>query len=211
MSRRPLTEIAIPQGVRWIVLDAVGTLIRPRESVAQVYRQLGLDHGLDLAESLIATRFSAAISQADWSVASHEGQRQAWHAIVQSVFVEAGATTLPALFEALWDRFAQPSAWRVFDDVPPALRQWEKAGYALAIASNFDHRMPGVVAGLPELQPCQQLFWSSGVGVAKPDVRFFRHIETQLKATPAELLMIGDTHEMDILGARGAGWHAEPV
>ncbi len=211
MPRRPLTEIPIPAGVRWIVLDAVGTIICPRQPVAQVYRQVGLAHGQELDQSLIAERFRSSISQADWSVASHDAQRSAWRAIVQDVFREAPMARLPALFEELWDHFAQPASWRVFGDVPPALQRWGKDGHSLAIASNFDNRMPAVVAGLPELRPCQTLFWSSGIGFAKPDTRFFRHIERQLAASPTELLMIGDTHEMDIVGARRAGWHAEAV
>ncbi|WP_416440135.1 YjjG family noncanonical pyrimidine nucleotidase [Leeuwenhoekiella sp. A16] len=46
---------------------------------------------------------------------------------------------------------------------------------------------------------------SESVGVKKPDPKIFRYALEIAEATHAESVMIGDTYEADILGARGVG------
>jgi HAD superfamily hydrolase (TIGR01549 family) len=49
---------------------------------------------------------------------------------------------------------------------------------------------------------------SEEVGYAKPDVRIFQTALDRLKCTPEEAVVIGDSWENDILGARAAGIRA---
>ena len=81
----------------------------------------------------------------------------------------------------------------------------------IAIASNFDDRLPQILKGLRPLSGCQHVFWSSQIGFAKPDLRFFRYIERSLNLRPHQLLMIGDSEMADFGGARQAGWKATLV
>ena len=46
---------------------------------------------------------------------------------------------------------------------------------------------------------------SESVGVKKPDPKIFRYALEIAEATHVESVMIGDTYEADILGARGVG------
>ena len=46
---------------------------------------------------------------------------------------------------------------------------------------------------------------SEEVGYAKPDVRIFETALTRVECKPEETMMIGDSWENDILGARAAG------
>jgi putative hydrolase of the HAD superfamily len=43
--------------------------------------------------------------------------------------------------------------------------------------------------------------------LAKPDTAYFAHIEDELQADPATILLVDDMHE-NILAARGRGWQA---
>lgn len=46
---------------------------------------------------------------------------------------------------------------------------------------------------------------SSEVGVAKLDARIFRMVCTALAVQPAEAIYLGDSYELDVQGALGAG------
>lgn len=53
----------------------------------------------------------------------------------------------------------------------------------------------------------ERIFAAGRMRVAKPDIAYFEHIETELGADPAEMLLVDDTHE-NILAARRRGWQA---
>ena len=194
--------------IRFAVFDLVGTLIHPQPSVADVYQRLGRDFGSSLSRDEIQQRFGPALAAADWSDASHLGQRETWRGIVYGVF------ELPAreaLFEALWDYFAAPSAWRLYDDAMPAIDALKQRGIFVAIGSNFDDRVENICEALGLTSAVDRLFWSSSLKCAKPNQRFFRGIEDQVNAQPDELLMVGDSLVNDIQPSRAAGWRATQI
>lgn len=49
---------------------------------------------------------------------------------------------------------------------------------------------------------------SGDVGVDKPDLRIFRHVEALTGRKPEELVYVGDSLTHDIIPARAAGWQA---
>lgn len=53
----------------------------------------------------------------------------------------------------------------------------------------------------------QSFFSSRDLGYEKPDIRFFLGILSALGCSPNECLMIGNSYEKDICGARNAGMH----
>ena len=46
---------------------------------------------------------------------------------------------------------------------------------------------------------------SSVLGIRKPDVKIFEFALKEMKSNPAESLFVGDSYEIDILGAENAG------
>ena len=52
------------------------------------------------------------------------------------------------------------------------------------------------------------LFFSCRIGSSKPDRTFFDHTAENIGADPNEILLIDD-HELNVEGARAAGWNAE--
>lgn len=80
-----------------------------------------------------------------------------------------------------------------------------------------DYRLHIITNGFPEvqhhkiahsgLQPYLDIIITSeGCGYSKPDPRIFKYALRKAKASPAESLMIGDDLQVDIVGAREAGW-----
>jgi FMN phosphatase YigB (HAD superfamily) len=52
------------------------------------------------------------------------------------------------------------------------------------------------------------VFTARELGSAKPELRFFRQIESVLARSPFQLVMIGDSYTVDVVGAKAAGWKA---
>ena len=201
--------------VRWVLFDAVGTLIYADPPVADVYEAAGRRFGSRLDARQIALQFRQALA-AEFGPAgdlrrpaTNEANELArWRRIVAAVFPDVTPVAADSLFDSLWQHFAQPTSWRPFPDVEPALRQLQQRGLQLGIASNFDGRLLEITAEMPELAPCEQVFVSSQVGFSKPDPRFFAAVAAQLAAPPSQILLVGDDGLADVQGARAAGWQA---
>jgi putative hydrolase of the HAD superfamily len=199
--------------IQGIVLDAVGTLIEPRPTVAEAYQCAATRQGVRLNADLIRRRFGSAVRSdetllpaATWET-SEATERDRWRRIVRLVLLEL--PDFERAFTELWDHFGQPTAWRLFEDVAPAIAVLQSAGVALVIGSNFDARLRHVIAGLPEIAELERaLVISSEVGVRKPDPRFFHVACDRLNCEPSTVLCIGDDMRNDVLAAREAGANA---
>ncbi|OJW05827.1 MAG: hypothetical protein BGO49_27060 [Planctomycetales bacterium 71-10] len=205
MNTRPKWE-----RIQGIVLDAVGTLIEPTPSVAMAYAAAAGRQGVELAPEVVRGRFRAAfkgdlVRGEDGPLSTDEGvERRRWREIVARVLPEVPD---PArAFDELWEHFARPENWRAFPDVSPALAAIHEAGLRVCIGSNFDARLHGVVAGLPELSSLvDAIVVSSEVGYRKPHAAFFRAACDRLGLPPDRVLSVGDDFENDVEGARRAG------
>ena len=51
------------------------------------------------------------------------------------------------------------------------------------------------------------MFISDVIGYQKPDVRAFQTIQKIMNLNPEETWFVGDTFEVDVVGAKNAGWH----
>jgi putative hydrolase of the HAD superfamily len=201
----------------WIAFDAVGTLIHPEPPVAVAYAEAAHRHGSLLTADDIRPRFHMAWGQsechdivgegsASWTVrqsTSEARERKRWRWIVQEVITDI--TDHDTCFEELWQHFARPSSWRCFPDVTETLMDLAAAGFRLAVASNFDQRLPPICANLPELKPIRLCVVSSAVGYRKPSPQFFAALSQVTGCPPDRLLMVGDDFDNDVAGARAAG------
>ncbi|UTR14434.1 HAD family hydrolase [Salipaludibacillus sp. LMS25] len=62
--------------------------------------------------------------------------------------------------------------------------------------------------GISHVFNCENIFISEEVGFAKPDKRFFKWVETELSVSSSKCVFVGDSWELDIVGAVDAGWEA---
>lgn len=196
------------KGCQWVVFDAVGTLIQPNPSVAAAYHSVASKHGTKLTVEEIGRRFRSAFRQSETdSFPGGPPQNMAWRTsdaieaarwnwIVRQVVTDVH--DLDACFRELWDHFAFPSSWHVFDDVGPTLQSLKDAGYGIAIASNFDSRLHSVCDGHAELQRIERRFVSSEVGFRKPSADFFEAVINRLECPSHQILMVGDEFEHDV-------------
>jgi putative hydrolase of the HAD superfamily len=204
----------------WIAFDAVGTLIHPDPPVAVAYAEAARRHGSSLTADDIRPRFrrvweesethdlagAAAQAATDPLATNEDRERQRWRWIVQQVIHDA--VNPDACFEELWRHFARPTSWSCFPDVDEALADLAVAGFRLAVASNFDQRLPPICANLPALKPIQLCVVSSAVGFRKPSPKFFAALSQATNCPADRLLMVGDDLENDVAGARASGLSA---
>ena len=199
-----------PEG---LLLDAMGTLIGLRQSVGHTYAALAAEHGLSVGAAAIDAVFPRIHRQAPPlafpgldGAALEAAERQWWAERIAAALAAAGLEEPlpPALADALFDRFAQADLWRVYDDVGEALKRWHRRGLRLAVVSNFDGRLIGLLRDLGLADWISVVVVSSAAGAAKPDPAPFAQALAQLGLSPGQAWHVGDSPE-DELGARAAG------
>ena len=111
-------------------------------------------------------------------------------------------------FPELYARFTDPATWRVFDDVLPALDRLRACGLKLGVISNWDNRLVPLLGNLGLGGCFDAIVVSCHVHSCKPERRIFRSAARRFSLIPSTILHVGDSWDMDILGARRAGFEA---
>lgn len=193
-----------PTELHAITFDVGGTLIQPQPSVGHVYAEVAAEHGFpDLAPELLNNRFKQA-----WkSCPAFDYTPAGWKRLVNETF-HGLIPSCDSFFAELYDRFAEASAWRVFDDVLSTLDDLASAGIRLAVISNWDDRLRVLLQRLQLHNSFETLVISCEVGFPKPSAVIFEHAAAKLGLPPASILHVGDSRELDFEGARRAGFQA---
>jgi putative hydrolase of the HAD superfamily len=194
--------------IRCVAFDAVGTLIYPSPPVARVYAETGRKFGSQLGEADVARRLRGAFQRprgedGDPHATSETREREFWRSIVDEVL--DGVTNPAACFEELFAWFGESRAWRLFDDIGDVLRDCRAAGLKIAVASNFDDRLNGVLDGLLPQGAIDVRVISSAVGYRKPSGKFYSALSKLTGCAPHEIVMVGDDWDADVIAARDAG------
>jgi putative hydrolase of the HAD superfamily len=205
-----LAASALLCDVRAVFFDAVGTLLHPEPSAAEVYAIVGQRFGSRLSAAEIAPRFAAAFRRqeefdADLLWRTTEAREVArWQTIVGEVLDDVSDPR--GCFAELFAHFSRSTAWRLEPDGGRIIARIAAQGFTLGIASNYDQRLRSVVRGVPELSPIAHLVISAEIGWRKPAPAFFAAMCRALSLPPDRLLLVGDDLENDYEGARQAGF-----
>jgi len=104
---------------------------------------------------------------------------------------------------ALWKRACAQT--RLFPDVSQVLGRLARR-FRLGLLSNtqsFDLEFPGL-----SVLPFHARLYSFELGALKPEPILFLGMAQRLELSPAELLMVGDNYQDDVLGAEAVGMQA---
>ena len=191
--------------IKAVTLDVGGTLIEPWPSVGHVYAEVAARHGLN---TFSAEQLNARFKQA-WRARKNFGySRHDWEELANEIFGPDSKPSSGIFFPELYDRFAEPAAWHLFADVVPALDALASREIKLAVISNWDERLRGLLHTLKLDRYFEAFAISCEVGFPKPSPVIFEHAAEKLGLPAASILHIGDSLEMDIDGARAAGFQA---
>ena len=203
--------------IRTVFWDAAGTLFELAEPVGQTYARIARQNGVLADPVELEQAFRRAWRSQGPPVPpaggpSEDDDRSWWRTLVERTFHD-GAKLVPEpavmdrLFDALYEHYALAEAWRLFDDVVPALEALS-GKFELHVLSNFDRRLLKVLSGLGIASYFATVTLSSVAGVSKPDARLFAHALKSAGAVAGTSLHVGDEMEADLKGALGAGMHA---
>lgn len=194
-------------GVAAILFDAGGTLIHidgERFCAAA---------GLPWEEAAFGTAEDAAVAAVQRWVQSNPASidRERLPLFLDTIL--AGLNVVPerrsTAARAVAAEHGRFNLWsRAYPDAPGALATLSRRGYRLAVVSNADGRVRGLLerAGLSPL--FELIVDSAEAGVEKPDPRIFLSATKRLRLEPAACAYVGDIYEIDIVGARRAGLEA---
>lgn len=199
-----------------VTFDATGTLFHcPR--LGEIYAESMRRHGLAIEPSRAAALIPVVWRELDCRAelgsdrfAAHpRGARGFWGDLLERLCALAGLPR-PSRFLAaeLYDRFGRGDAWELYPEVEGVLEELVGRGLRLAVVSNWDERLPGVLAGLGLADVFTSVVYSQRVGVEKPHPAIFRRALEELGVPAARTVHVGDRPRLDVEGAQALGMSA---
>ncbi len=197
-----------------VTFDAGNTLLCADPSPAEVYSQALSQHGRAVAPEIVAPVFAGAWAEMQrrtppgqdryGSVAG--GERAWWAAFLAEVLgrLDHDAPVEP-LLDDLYAAFARPDGWRVFPETRPTLQALLGKGVRLAVISNWDSRLPELLAELGLDSFFEVITVSAIEGVEKPNRLIFDRTLERLGMTAEGVIHVGDSPHEDYNGAADAG------
>jgi putative hydrolase of the HAD superfamily len=192
--------------VQAVTFDVGGTLIQPWPSVGHVYAEVAAKHGVkELSPASLNSNFATA-----WRARRNFNHTsEDWAALVDSTFAGMVETsTSQSFFPAIYQRFAEVDAWRIYEDVLPAFDALASKGILLAVVSNWDERLRPLLKQLRLESYLETIVVSSEVAFTKPSPVIFELAAQKLGVPPDQILHVGDSVREDWEGARSAGFEA---
>jgi putative hydrolase of the HAD superfamily len=199
---------------RLICFDAGFTLIEPIRTTAATLAAVLASAGIPLAEAALQRAWD--IADAWFLEEYHRPGNDTWTADerIQRTWLHHHSLMLHELgvddagqhlAEATIAAYAAPENWRPYPDVPAALDALRRPGRRIGVVSDWSSRLPALLDALGIGTRVDFVLTSATVGAAKPAPAFYHMALERAGVTPHQALMVGDSYEADVLGARAAG------
>lgn len=133
-----------------------------------------------------------------------------WREYFEALFLASGVAKerLPEIGRKIRELHHQRHLWtHIEPTTAPALDALAEAGYRMAVISNADGRVEGLLEEAGIRDRFEFVLDSEVEGVEKPDPEIFLRGCRRMGVDPSESLYVGDLYPVDILGSRRAGLH----
>jgi putative hydrolase of the HAD superfamily len=158
------------------------------------------------AEFLARNRLSRRVEEGAWGTEDH-----LWQEYFGNLFRATGVPEdrLERVGNLVREVHEDSHLWTQMDPATSnALDQLSEAGYRMAVISNADGRVEGLIEKAGIRDRFEFVIDSELEGVEKPDPEIFLRACHRMGVDPGESLYVGDLYPVDVLGARNAGLHA---
>lgn len=200
-----------------VFFDAGGTILDPHPSFAELFARVAEENGVSVAaqdvrdvQERIAPHLVELLEEAGLDhgpTLSLEASRAFWTFTYRRFLEELGIPS-ETLAAQLYERFSDPSSYRLYDDVLPTLERLRKDGYRLGLISNFDGWLETMLVEM-EVGDIFEVAVISGVeGVEKPDPAIYRLALERADVQADRAVHVGDSPIMDIQPSNETGMRA---
>lgn len=217
-----LDQTRTPEGGwRAVTVDVGGCLIEPSERVADVYARVAADLGANHVTPVSASKdfkdaFAKYRGRDEPGAMRYYGDGKTfWRKVVRHVLAGGAETsgfvsdaTVEAMLSALYDYYESPSSWYVAQGALEAFDRLRKAGIKVALASNWDSRLPKLLDALGVTPHVDAIVVSAIQGYEKPSREFFAAVSRDVGVAPSATLHVGDDAVNDVAGASAASFAA---
>src|SRR6185503_20533879 len=125
--------------IQAVAFDVGGTLLQPWPSVGGVYAEVAAKHG---EKNLSPEKLNKKFAMAWRSRKNFQHTHEDWSRLVDQTFAGlCESRPSRTFFPAIYQRFAELGAWRMYEDVLPALDALASKDIPLAVISNWDARL----------------------------------------------------------------------
>lgn len=190
-----------------VLLDAGGTLIHPDH---EYILSLLAEEGVEADEEAYGAARRAADAVVGEILRSDQpgtdaDRIQVWFVTLLTT-LGLPESRLEAAGVKIRDRHAEAALWvRPEPGTREMLRGLKAAGLRIAVISNADGRVERYLAAADLAHEFEFILDSGTVGIEKPDPRIFELALDRLGLRPDEVVYVGDSWEIDVVGARAAG------
>jgi HAD superfamily hydrolase (TIGR01662 family) len=194
--------------VRAVLFDVDFTLAKPGPLLGpEGYREAGRRHGLELDPA----RYAAARAAAIEDLRHHpelEHDEEIWVRFTEDIVRGMGGAgeACRTVAEAITERWLHSENFELYEDVLPVLAHLREHGLKLALVSNTSRDLDAFVRHFA--LDVDAWITSRTHGKVKPSPSIFAAILEELEVGPDEAVMVGDSAEDDVAGARALGIQA---
>jgi putative hydrolase of the HAD superfamily len=197
-----------------ICFDAGFTLIEPTRTTAETLAAVLASAGMPPTEAALRRAWDAADA---WFLEEyHRPGNDTWLADerIQRTWLHHHGLMLRALgvddpgqrlAEATIAAYAAPENWRPYPDAIAALDALRRPGRTLGVVSDWSSRLPALLDALDIGGRMDFVLTSASAGAAKAAPAFYRMALERAGVAAHQALMVGDSYEADVQGARSVG------
>lgn len=195
--------------LRAVLFDVDFTLCRPGPDLGpEGYAALGREHGL----ALDPARYDDARLAAVQDLERHpelDHDEEIWMRFTEDIVRAMGGGSegdVREIAATIVRRWEQAARFELYDDVAPVLGRLRRTGLKLGLVSNTSRDLGAFVRhfGLE----VDAWLASGSYGKVKPSPLIFRAALELVACEPGAALMVGDSPEDDVAGARAVGMRA---
>jgi HAD superfamily hydrolase (TIGR01549 family) len=194
--------------LRAVLFDVDFTLCRPGPELSvERYARIAARHGLTLDTARYGdAREAAALNLKRHPELLHDDT--VWHRFTEEIFIGMGgphelAADCASEIEQGWE---VSENFELYEDALPVLEELRTAGLGLGLVSNGIRDLREFVAH--HRLDVDAIVGSRAHGYVKPHPTIFQAALNELGVDPADAVMVGDSLEEDVEGARALGMRA---
>lgn len=194
-----------PRAVCFDVYDTLVTLDDPAGRLIKGFAA----HGVGVSRALAERAFAAEVAwYRDHALtARDEARLQALRLNCAGILGAVVAEEAPHRLgpQALFDILMGSLDFRLLPGALECLRTLRRWGIKMAVVSNWDCSLPGILEHLDLTRYFDAIVVSATVGIEKPDPRIWAPALATMGVSPTGVWHVGDEPEADVAGALAAG------